>query len=57
MREEAMKRIGHLYPTYKLTQELIDSRPDLQEQGYKDGDELTVIAWLWACVVPSPNPA
>lgn len=57
MRDEAKKRIGHLYPPYTLTQELIDSRPDLQKAGYKDGDELTVIAWLWARTVPSPNPA
>ena len=56
MREEAFKRIGHLYPPYKLTQELIDSRPDLHEQGYKHGDELTVIAWLQSRTIPSPNP-
>ena len=57
MRREAFKRIGHLYPPYKLTQELIDSRPDLKKAAYKDGDELTVITWLWARTVPSPNPA
>ncbi|QTN34152.1 DUF1156 domain-containing protein [Akkermansiaceae bacterium] len=57
MREEAKKRIGHLYPPYTLTQELIDARPDLIKAGYKAGDELTVIAWLWARTVPSPNPA
>ena len=57
LREEAMRRIGHLYPPYKLTQELIDSRPDLQDQGYKDGDELTVIAWLWSRTVTCMNPA
>ncbi|MGB0145445.1 MAG: DUF1156 domain-containing protein, partial [Akkermansiaceae bacterium] len=57
MREEAFKRIGHLYPPYTLTQELLDSRPDLVSAGYMEGDELTVIAWLWARTVPSPNPA
>lgn len=57
MREEAEKRIGHLYPPYELTQELLDTRPDLVKAGYKAGDQLTVIAWLWARTVPSPNPA
>lgn len=57
MRAEAEKRIGHLYPPYTLTQELLDGRPDLVKAGYKAGDELTVIAWLWARTVPSPNPA
>lgn len=57
MRAEAEKRIGHLYPPYTLTQELLDARPDLVKAGYKVGDELTVIAWLWARTVPSPNPA
>lgn len=57
MREEAEKRIGHLYPPYELTQELLDTRPDLVKAGYKAGEKLTVIAWLWARTVPSPNPA
>ena len=41
MREEAFKRIGHLYPKAKLP----------------DGGEATVIAWLWVRTVPCPNPA
>ncbi len=57
MREEAKKRIGHLYPPYKLTQELLNARPDLVRAGCNDGDELLPIAWLWARTVPSPNPA
>lgn len=57
MRKEAEKRIGHLYPPYEITQEILDDRPDLVEAGYKAGDKLTVIAWLWARTVPSPNPA
>ena len=57
MRDEAFKRISHLYPPYKLTQELINSRPDIKKAGYEDGDELTVMAWLWARTAPSPNPA
>ncbi len=41
MRDEAEKRIGHLYPKAKLP----------------DGREATVIAWLWARTVRCPNPA
>ena len=41
MREEAFRRIGHLYPKVKLP----------------DGSNATVIAWLWARTVPCPNPA
>ena len=41
MREEAFKRIGHLYPKAKLP----------------DGSDATVIAWLWTRTVPCPNPA
>ncbi|MER9240678.1 DUF1156 domain-containing protein [Mesorhizobium sp. M0633] len=41
MRDEAEKRIGHLYPKVKL----------------EDGSEATVIAWLWARTVRSPDPA
>jgi putative DNA methylase len=41
MRTEAEKKIGHLYPKVKL----------------EDGKtEATVIAWLWARTVPSPDP-
>lgn len=54
MREEAFKRIGHLYPTVTVTPEMIAERPDLKAYA---GEELTVIAWLWARTVKSPNPA
>lgn len=54
MREEAFKRIGHLYPKVKITKEMVTERPDLN--AYK-GQEMTVIAWLWARTVKSPNPA
>jgi putative DNA methylase len=54
MREEAFKRIGHLYPKVKITEEIITDRPDLKQYV---GQELTVIAWLWARTVKSPNPA
>lgn len=54
MREEAFKRIGHLYPKVKITSEIAAERPDLKSLV---GQELTVIAWLWARTVKSPNPA
>ena len=41
MRDEAERRIGHFYPKARLP----------------DGSEATVIAWLWARTVRSPNPA
>jgi putative DNA methylase len=58
MRDEAEKRIGHLYPKVKITPEMVNDpenpRPDLKPY---EGQELTVIAWLWARTVKSPNPA
>jgi len=54
MRDEAEKRIGHLYPKIKITAEMVKKRPDLKPYL---GEELTVIAWLWARTVKSPNPA
>lgn len=54
MREEAQKRIGHLYPQVEITEEMAAERPDLQDYV---GQKLTVIAWIWARTVKSPNPA
>lgn len=51
---EAEKRIGHLYPQIEITPEMAKERPDLN--GFV-GQKLTVIAWLWARTVKSPNPA
>ncbi len=44
MRDEAFKRIGHLYPKVQLPKEYA-------------AEEATVIAWLWARTVKCPNPA
>ena len=44
MRDEAERRIGHLYPKVTLPKEY-------------GGGEATVIAWLWARTVKCPNPA
>ena len=58
MRDEAEKRIGHLYPKVEVTPEMVgdsmNPRPDLKHYA---GQKLTVIAWLWARTVKSPNPA
>ncbi len=44
MRDEAEKRIGHLYPKVMLPKE-------------HGGNEATVIAWIWAKTVKCNNPA
>lgn len=54
MREEAQKRIGHLYPPVEITKEMAKDRLDLKPLV---GQRLTVIAWIWARTVKSPNPA
>jgi putative DNA methylase len=57
MRNEAFRRIGNLYPFVSITKEILAERPDLKKQGLKLGDNLTVVAWLWARTVKCPNPA
>lgn len=54
MRDKAEKRIGHLYPKVQVTAEMAKERPDLKQYV---GQKLTVIAWIWARTVKSPNPA
>lgn len=54
MRDEAEKRIGQFYPKILITPEMTTERPDLLPYL---GKELTIIAWLWARTVKSPNPA
>lgn len=53
MREQAYSRIGHLYPKVHITKAMAAKRDDLKP--YVD-QELTVIAWLWARTVASPDP-
>ncbi|NMM07406.1 DUF1156 domain-containing protein [Polaromonas sp.] len=72
MRGEAQQRIGHLYPQIEVTPELIaanarstrdsgqndsDNLHNTGLAGLQTGQKLTVIAWLWARTVKSPNPA
>jgi putative DNA methylase len=54
MRDEAEKRIGDLYPQVEVTADMAKERPDLKPYV---GQKLTVIAWIWARTVKSPNPA
>jgi putative DNA methylase len=54
MRDAAEKRMGPLYPRVEITAEVARERPDLKPL---IGRTLTVIAWLWARTVKSPNPA
>ena len=54
MRDEAQKRIGHLYPPVEITPEMAKESPELNPLV---GQKLTVVAWVWARTVKSPNPA
>jgi putative DNA methylase len=54
VRDQAEQRLGDLYPSIKITEEMVGKRPDLQPLL---GQKLKVIAWLWARTVKSPNPA
>ncbi len=53
MRDEAERRIGHLYPKVDITSGMTKERPDLERYV---GQKLTVIAWLWARTVECSNP-
>ena len=53
MRDEAESRIGHLYPKIRVTEAMAAERDDLRPY---TGRDLTVIAWLWARTVASPDP-
>jgi putative DNA methylase len=44
MRDKARERVGHLYPEVELAKE-------------RGGGNATVIAWIWARTVASPDPA
>ena len=48
MREKAFERIGHLYPQVDIP---VGIGSDSSKQ------KATVIAWIWARTVPSPDPA
>ena len=54
VQDEALKRVGEQYPSIVVTAEDAKGRPDLKALV---GQNLTVVAWLWARTVRSPNPA
>lgn len=54
LREEAHKKIGIFYPDIMVTEDVIKRNPHLKNL---DGQELKVIASMWARTVKSPNPA
>ncbi len=54
MRDQAAKRIGHLYPNIEITAAMAAERADLKPLV---GKRLAVVACLWARTVRSPNPA
>lgn len=58
LKQEAEKRIGHLYPSVHISRELVQNKnnPRLDLQPYI-GRDLNVVAWIWARTVNSPNPA
>jgi putative DNA methylase len=62
MRDEAEKRIGHLYPKVtgyrdKVTGKIYGDPSHAPVTCNLSPVPLTVIAWLWARTVKSPNPA
>ena len=59
MRDEAHKLIGHLYPKLHVMRAADGTyrHGTPEEKARNKGQELTVIAWLWARTVASPNPA
>jgi putative DNA methylase len=53
-RDASIRRVGHLYPPVVIDANTARDRADLQ--GIV-GRQPTVIAWIWARTVRSPNPA
>jgi putative DNA methylase len=54
MQKAAEARLAPLYPKITVTDEMARGRDDLRPYV---GRSLTIIAWLWARTVKSPNPA
>jgi putative DNA methylase len=61
MRDRAYERIGHLYPPVKVVRQKDSTYRHAMPEEIKNQkasvETLTVIAWLWARTVLSPNPA
>ena len=54
LRSLAYDKISSYYPPIRVTPEMVATRPDLRSY---QGQDLTVIAYLWARTVKSPDPA
>ena len=54
MHEEAVRRIGFIYPPVSVTSSMAIEQPDLKPYV---GNEMPVLAWLWARTVVCSNPA
>lgn len=57
LKQEAQKRIGHLYPAVAVDANTLARNPHLSAHGIGEGDDLAVVAWIWAHFVTCPNPA
>jgi putative DNA methylase len=54
IRDEAFRVLAKDYPTVTISEEMVRDRVDLKGLV---GKQLTILAWLWARTVRSPNPA
>ncbi len=54
LRSLAYDKLSSYYPPIRVTPEMVETRADLRPY---QGEELTVIAFLWARTVKSPDPA
>ena len=54
VRDKAYEKIGHFYPEILVTNELAEDNATLKPHL---GKNLTVICWVWARTIPSPNPS
>ena len=54
LRSLAYDKLSSYYPPIRVTPEMVETRADLRPY---QGEELTVIAYLWARTVKSPDPA
>ncbi len=54
LRSLAQEKLSTYYPPIRVTPEMVEHRPDLRPY---QGQDLTVIAYLWARTVKSPDPA
>lgn len=54
MNQQLQNRLGHQYPKVTVASEITKTLPNLKPY---EGQQITVIAWIWARTVKSPSPA